>query len=83
MDQQEVADFLQTFFYLNITQDAIIYAIELMKKHNLLPNDAMILANCILQNIKVLASHDSDFATACKEENILLLTNISNLDFMK
>jgi uncharacterized protein len=34
---------------------------EYMKKYNLLPNDAIILATCKIHNITRLASHDSDF----------------------
>ncbi len=48
----------------------------MMKKYNLLPNDAIILASCRENKIKVLASYDSDFKTVCKNENIVLITGI-------
>jgi predicted nucleic acid-binding protein len=67
--------FLSAFDFLPVPLSAIDLSIDLMKKHNLLPNDAIILASCILQRIKVLASYDTDFAKACQAENILLLTN--------
>jgi uncharacterized protein len=47
--------------------------LALMKKHNLLPNDALILASCKIKNIAVLASFDSDFTDACKKEKIQLI----------
>ncbi len=46
---------------------------DLMKKYNLLPNDAIILATCKIHNIAKLASHDSDFIEPCKGEGIELL----------
>jgi predicted nucleic acid-binding protein len=45
-----------------------------MKKYNLLPNDAQILATCKIYGIAILASYDSDFATACQEEGITLMS---------
>jgi len=50
-----------------------------MQKHNLLPNDAIILASCKLQDVKVLASHDSDFLKACTAEGIQLIRKVSDL----
>jgi predicted nucleic acid-binding protein len=50
-----------------------------MKKHNLLPNDAIILAACKIQKVHVLASYDSDFFKACAEEGIRLITAVTDL----
>lgn len=71
---------MQQFEYLPVPAEAVPLSIELMKKHNLLPNDALILASCILQGIKVLASHESDFALACQAENMIFLDDEANLD---
>ena len=49
---------------------AIPLAISMMKKHNLLPNDPIILASCKLQQVSVFASYDSDFTAACAAEGI-------------
>ncbi|MBU6341823.1 MAG: PIN domain-containing protein [Bacteroidetes bacterium] len=38
-----------------------------------MPNDAIILASCKLQDVKVLASYDSDFHKACISEGISLI----------
>lgn len=46
---------------------------EYMKKYNLLPNDAIIVATCKIHNITRLASHDSDFILPCLAEGIELL----------
>jgi uncharacterized protein len=54
-------------------------AVDFMKKHNLLPNDAIILASCKVQDVKLLASYDSDFTKACLSEGIKLISNISDL----
>ena len=56
-------------------------AIDFMKTYNLLPNDALILASCKQYGIEALASHDSDFAVACKSEAIWLLS--SEEDFVQ
>jgi predicted nucleic acid-binding protein len=50
-----------------------------MKKHNLLPNDAIILASCKIQNVRVLASFDSDFFHACLAEEVRLITSVADL----
>lgn len=65
---------LENFSYLS--NDTRLYALipELMKKYNLLPNDAIILATCKLHGITRLASHDTDFIIPCAIEGILLLT---------
>lgn len=46
---------------------------EYMKKYNLLPHDAIIVATCKIHNITRLASHDSDFILPCLAEGIELL----------
>ena len=51
----------------------------MMRKYNLLPNDALILASCKAQNIAVLGSHDSDFTAACAAEWIRLISKASDL----
>ena len=48
-----------------------------MKKYNLLPNDALILASLKRHDIKHLASYDKkDFEHPCKIEKINLITSI-------
>ena len=66
---------LVTNFSLLPTNNSIFSLVPLyMQQHNLLPNDAIILATCKIHNITQLASHDKDFEAACKAEGIELLT---------
>ena len=53
---------------------------KLMSKYNLLPNDAVILATCKLNNITKIASHDSDFIIPCEAEGIELLREDYQVD---
>ncbi len=60
----DTEEFLSGFQILPIPDAALFLAIDFMKKHNLLPNDAIILASCKILDVQVLASHDSDFLKA-------------------
>ncbi len=73
LDKHETESFLSYFTLLDTPNDAIILSLALMKKHNLLPNDALILASCKIENIAVLVSFDSDFTDACRYEEIRLI----------
>lgn len=77
--QHDTSVFLSSFQLLSIPDGAIPLAIEFMKKHNLLPNDSIILASCKLLGIDVLASYDSDFYRACIEEGIRLVSRVADL----
>ncbi len=51
-----------------------------MKKHNLLSNDALILATCKYYRIKYLISIDtSDFKEPCEKEGIVLINSVEKL----
>ena len=75
----DTKDFLSGFQILSIPDDALPLAVDFMKKYNLLPNDAIILAACRIHDVRVLASYDSDFFKACSEEGIQLITEASDL----
>lgn len=75
----DTEEFLSGFQILPIPDTAMPLAIDFMKKHNLLPNDAIILASCKILQVQVLASHDSDFSKACEVEGIQLITKITDL----
>ncbi len=79
LSQHDTKTFLSVFQILPIPDAALSLAIDFMQKHNLLPNDAIILATCKLQDVKVLASHDSDFLKACIAEGIQLIRNVADL----
>jgi len=78
-ESHDLTSFLAEFKVLPIPQEAISESVSMMIKYNLLPNDALILASCKLQEVAVLASHDSDFAIACQSEGIRLITTASDL----
>lgn len=74
------APFLSIFSIVPSSNDVTAVFLDMMSRHNLLPNDALILADCKLNNIDALASYDvKDFATACRQESIKLITSISDL----
>lgn len=71
--------FLSQFNWLVDDAGLFFSAIDLMGKYNLLPNDALILGNCISHQIKAIASYDPDFVIPCKTEGITLINNIHQL----
>lgn len=73
--------FLEQFQYLTDTPNLIPLSISLMKKYNLLPNDALIISVCKFYEIKFLASLDTDFHIVCSQENIHLIKNIMDATF--
>jgi predicted nucleic acid-binding protein len=71
--------FLSNFEVLPIPDMALPLAVDFMSTYNMLPNDAIILASCKLQNVDMLASHDKDFTAACIAEGIKLIANFTDL----
>ncbi|MBK8043895.1 MAG: PIN domain-containing protein [Haliscomenobacter sp.] len=78
LGRHDTAVFLSAFEILSIPDKALPMAIDLMKKHNLLPNDAIILASCKLEQVAVLASFDTDFSAACRAEGIQLICEVAD-----
>lgn len=72
---------LFSIFSLTPTSEEISSVfLDMMSKYNLLPNDALILADCKLNKIDLLASYDvKDFAKACEQESIKLVSSISDM----
>lgn len=79
LESHDLSSFLSAFKILPILDEAIPESVAMMGKHNLLPNDAIILASCKLQEVVALASYDTDFALACQAEGIRLISAISDL----
>ena len=71
--------FLSLFSFLPTVQDASLQTVSLMKRYNLLPNDALILSSCLAEKVAVLASFDSDFLAACKSEGVKVIQDISEI----
>lgn len=72
--------FLAQFAWLQDFPTLFKKGSHFMRKYNLLPNDALILANCQFQKIKYLASFDSDYIIACQEEGIQLISSTADLE---
>ncbi len=66
-------ELLTNFEFIPSSKDIISIVPNFMSKYNLLPNDAIILATCKINNIPMLASSDTDFIVPCKVEGITLL----------
>lgn len=73
LSQHNTERFLSFFTILDTPKEAVLLSLSFMKKYNLLPNDALILATCKIHNINVLASLDTDYTYACQQENIQLI----------
>jgi uncharacterized protein len=65
--------FLSQFGWLSDFPFVLKKALTLMQTHNLLPNDAIILATCLFHGITCIASYDSDYKDACLAEGIELV----------
>jgi predicted nucleic acid-binding protein len=76
--------FLEQFTMLPMPERLGADAFHMMKKHNLLPNDSLILATCKHFKITALASYDlSDFTQACESEKIRLVSDEVFFDEMR
>ena len=67
---------LKYFRYDGSAGDTQAESVRLMRRYNLLPNDAMILAYCLDAGIKFVASYDSDFILPCQQEGITLIDSV-------
>jgi predicted nucleic acid-binding protein len=72
-------EFFECFTHVDCSQEIIDLAIDFMQKYNILPNDALILASCKLNQIKYLATYDSDFNEAYKQEDIIILNSLTQI----
>jgi uncharacterized protein len=79
MRQHQPQKFLQIFNFLADDTLFIDATAQLMEKYNLLPNDALIIANCQYHNIQHIASYDiNDLTPVCKSENMVLISSVQD-----
>ncbi|WP_010480121.1 type II toxin-antitoxin system VapC family toxin [Thermococcus zilligii] len=71
--EDEPWDFINQFHILPTDEETIELSYHLMRAHNLLPNDAIILASCKINEIKTLATLDEDLKSAALKEGLKLL----------
>jgi len=69
----EPKDFIEQFHTLPTDDDVLELAYGLMRKHNLLPNDAIILATCLVFEVKNLGTLDGDLKKAGEKEGLKVL----------
>lgn len=75
--------FLSAFQMVALRPEIPATFLEMMSKYNLLPNDALILADCKLNSIDALATYDTkDFSMACDQEGIELISSVSDLSLI-
>lgn len=74
------ATFLKQYTYLQDSDFLLERVPVLMSKYNLLPNDAIIIATCQLNQIAAIASYDPDFIKVCKDLNIMLLQTLADFE---
>lgn len=72
-------DFIKIFSISPMGNNYIDHCILLMGKYNLLPNDALILTNCLRNEFRFIATFDKDLIYSATEEDIIPLSQISNL----
>lgn len=65
--------------FLEINSEVVIISNNFIQKYGLLPNDALILATCKHYELDALASLDTDYEEACRNEGITLISDVENL----
>ncbi|MEM1326525.1 MAG: PIN domain-containing protein [Bacteroidota bacterium] len=80
LKQARPNEMIHGFSWITGTLDLHQRATELMIAHNLLSNDALILALCQLHQIDTIASYDTDYVLPCVQLNMTLLQ--SEKDFL-
>ena len=79
LGEEEPFDFINQFGVLQVDEEVVRLSYKLMRKHNFLPNDAIILATCIRHSVDLLATLDGDFEDACKEEEVKVALKAEDL----
>lgn len=83
LQDHKTEQFLQIFEHLPFSFDQDLNSIRLMKKYNLLPNDAMIIAAAAKEGFGFIASFDSDFKFPCQSEGIQLISDLSDIPILE
>jgi predicted nucleic acid-binding protein len=74
--------FIENFGILEMDENILFFSYEIMKRYNLLPNDALIIATSKISKIDAICSFDSDFIDVCKAEEISLISSLNNYNFL-
>jgi uncharacterized protein len=79
LQERDPTAFLHHFVLLPSGENTPDVALRLMQKHNLLPNDALILALSLEHNVSRLATFDPDLLRACKHEQVAVISQSSDI----
>ncbi|NPB06212.1 MAG: PIN domain-containing protein [Aquificae bacterium] len=79
LDPYSTFGFLRNFDFLFVNREVLSYAERFVDKHNLKPNDALILATCKHYKVSYLLSLDEDFKEPCEKEGITLIDSAEKL----
>lgn len=71
--------FFSMFTLLPSHAEIIPTYLRLMQTFNLLPNDALILATCLLHGVEQVASYDPDFEQVCAQNALQLIAQPQDL----
>ncbi|SEV80913.1 Predicted nucleic acid-binding protein, contains PIN domain [Thermococcus thioreducens] len=69
----EPKDFIEQFHILPADDEVLGLSYELMREHNLLPNDAIILATCLVYEVSTLGTLDDDLKNAGEKEGLRVI----------
>ncbi|MBE8540150.1 PIN domain-containing protein [Geoglobus acetivorans] len=64
---------------MEINREVVSISNDFVQKYGLLPNDALILAACKHYELDALASLDTDYEEACRNEGITFISDVENL----
>jgi predicted nucleic acid-binding protein len=80
MEKHDPIDLFSYFITLPIDNEILLLSYEFMKKYNLLPNDALILATTKLSGIESIATFDNnDFDIPCISESINIINSVMDI----
>ncbi|OHD53347.1 MAG: hypothetical protein A2Y33_12555 [Spirochaetes bacterium GWF1_51_8] len=77
--ENEPFDLIKAFSVTEISEETVELSYRFIRNYLLLPNDSIILANCITSGIEFLASLDSDFISPCAKEKIKLIRTLEDI----
>ena len=77
--ENEPLELIQALSITELNEETVELSYRFMRIYRLLPNDSLILADCVNSGIKFLASFDSDFIEPCAKEHINLIRSIEDI----
>jgi len=79
LSNQNPLELLPGIIHLEHNYEIARTSLGFMKKYNLLPNDALILATCKYYNINYIATLDADFLSPCSNLAITVIKAVGDI----